>query len=139
MFTKIVVAIDGSEYSDKAVNAAKKMAQCFGSTVWLVHAYKHVSDLYGYNEYEQLVSKREAAGQVVLDRARQMFEDTSIEVEEELLEEPAAEAIITVAETRQADLIIMGSRGLGSLQGLIFGSVSSKVAQYAPCPVMLVR
>lgn len=139
MFENIVVAVDGSEHSNKALDAAKKMAGAFGSTVWLVHAYKHVSDLHGYNEYEPLVAKREAAGQAILDEARQTFDETAVTVEEELLEEPAAEAIITVAETRNADLIIVGSRGLGSFQGLIFGSVSNKVAQYAPCPVMIVR
>jgi nucleotide-binding universal stress UspA family protein len=60
-------------------------------------------------------------------------------VEEDLLEGPAAEAILSAAAIRNADLIVMGSRGMGSLKGMVFGSVSTKVSHYAPCPVMVVR
>jgi nucleotide-binding universal stress UspA family protein len=41
--------------------------------------------------------------------------------------------------TRNSDLIVMGSRGMGSVKGMVFGSVSTKVSHYAPCPVMVVR
>ncbi len=139
MFKRIIIAVDGSEHSDRALQYAKEMAECFGSSLWLVHAYRHVSDLHGYNEYEQLIAKREGAGQAILDDAHQKLNNTTLEVQEELLEEPAADAILSVAETQQVDLIVMGTRGRGSLQGLVFGSVSNKVAHYAPCPVMLVR
>jgi nucleotide-binding universal stress UspA family protein len=44
-----------------------------------------------------------------------------------------------VANTRKADLIIMGSRGLGTLAGLVLGSQSQKVISHAPCPVLVVR
>ena len=139
MFALIVVAVDGSEHSNRALGVARQMAECFGSEIWLVHAYQHVSDLHGYNEYEKLVAKRKGAGQAILNDARQVIGETSVEVSEELLEEPAAEAILSVAKTRQADLIVMGTRGRSTLAGLLFGSTSSKVAQYADCPVMLIR
>jgi nucleotide-binding universal stress UspA family protein len=60
-------------------------------------------------------------------------------MDEDLLEGPAAEAILSAAATRNSDLIVMGSRGMGSLKGMVFGSVSTRVAHYAPCPVMVVR
>ena len=50
-----------------------------------------------------------------------------------------AEAIIKIADTRKCDLIVMGSRGLGRLAGLVLGSVSQKVVSHAPCPVLIVR
>lgn len=139
MFKRIIVAVDGSEHSPKTVEYAKSMALAFDAALWLVHAFPRTSDLLGYEEYEKLVARRENAGQDILDAARQVFDDTNLDIQEELLEEPAAEAILSVAEARNADLIIMGTRGLGALQGLVFGSVSNKVAQYATCPVMLVR
>ena len=56
-----------------------------------------------------------------------------------MLEGPAAEAILSVAAVRKPDLIVMGSRGMGSLKGAVFGSVSTKVSHDATCPVMVVR
>ncbi len=138
MFKRIVVPVDGSEHSRKALDYAKALAEKFNSTIWLVHAFPQTSDLLGYNEYEKLVARREAAGQKILDEAHAHL-GTDLDVREELLEEPATEAILNVAETRQADLIVMGTRGLGTLQGLLMGSVSNKVLHHAKCPVMIIR
>jgi nucleotide-binding universal stress UspA family protein len=60
-------------------------------------------------------------------------------VETEVIEGPAAEAILRVQETRGSDLIIMGTRGQGRLAGLVMGSVSQKVLAHAQCPVMFVK
>ena len=139
MFKQIVVAIDGSEHGWQALEYAKYMAECEGASLWLVHAFPHTSDLRGYESFDRLISERTEAGQVVLDEARERLGDTPVEVHEELLEGPPAEAILRVAETRNVDLIVMGTRGLGSLRGLLLGSVSSKVVHHAHCPVMLAR
>lgn len=138
MFKRIIVAIDGSDHSAKALTYAAELAKSYGSSIYLVHAFPHTSDLIGYDEYEKLVARREAVGQDILQAARQSLAGT-LDIHEELLEGPPAEAILAVAEARQADLIIMGTRGRNSLQGLLFGSVSHRVAHYANCPVMLVR
>ena len=139
MFKRIIVALDGSDNSKRALTVALRIGECFGSTIYLVHAYRRVSDLHGYNEYEGLVAKREGAGQAVLDESRHLLGETTLEVYDELLEEPAAEAIISVAKARKADLIVMGTRGRSTLTGMLFGSTSNKVAQHAACPVMLTR
>ncbi|HMQ52798.1 MAG TPA: universal stress protein [Anaerolineae bacterium] len=139
MFKKIVVAVDGSEHSHRALEYGQDLANRYEAAVWLVHVFPHTSDLLGYDEYEKLVARREAAGQTVLDEARQTLGTVSFPVYEELLEGPPAEAIINVAEVRGVDLIIMGTRGLGALQGLLMGSVSHKVMHHAHCPVLLVR
>jgi nucleotide-binding universal stress UspA family protein len=139
MFKHIVVAIDGSEHGWRALEYARHVAECEGASLWLVHAFPHTSDLLGYEAYDRLISERTKAGQIVLDQAQERLGDTALEVHQELLEGPAAEGILRVAETRNADLIVMGTRGLGSLGGLLLGSVSSKVVQHAHCPVMLAR
>lgn len=139
MFKKIVIAVDGSAHSHRALEYAKELARSYEATLWLVHVFPQTSDLLGYEEYEKLIARREGAGQDILDEARRQLGDTPLDVQEELLEGPEAEAIINVAATRQADLIVMGTRGLSSLTGLLLGSVSHKVIRHAHCPVMVVR
>lgn len=139
MFKNIVIAVDGSDHSYRALPYAKGLAEQCGAALWLIHAFPHTSDLLGYDEYEKLVGRREAAGQKILDEARQLLGQTTVEIHEELLEGPPAEAILTVAQTRAVDLIVVGSRGLSSIQELLLGSVSQKVLQYARCPVLVVR
>ncbi|MCB0194015.1 MAG: universal stress protein [Anaerolineae bacterium] len=139
MFKEIIVAIDGSTHSHKALDYAKELAEQYGATLRLVHAFPHTSDFLGYDEYESLIARRENAGQLILDEARQRLGEIPFPVEEELLEGPSAKAILSVAETRHADLIIMGTHGRGSLQGFLLGSVSQKVIHHAHCPVMVVR
>jgi nucleotide-binding universal stress UspA family protein len=86
-----------------------------------------------------MVAKRKQVGEGILNDACRHLGKTSFEVEEDLLEGPAADAIISVVEARNADLVVMGTRGLGSLKGLLFGNVSTKVTHYATCPVLVVR
>jgi nucleotide-binding universal stress UspA family protein len=139
MFKRIITAVDGSEHSYRALQYARGLVECFGADLYLVHVFPHTSDLLGYEEYEKLVARRESAGQEILQAARQELGETGVTVHEELLEGPEAEAILAVAETRQADLIVMGTRGLSSIQGLLLGSVSQKVIRHAHCPVMVVH
>lgn len=139
MFNHILIAVDGSTHSDKALRYAHGMAQGFGARLMLVHVYPHTSDLLGYSDFERLVSRRQAAGQAVIDAARRHLGDTDISIHEDLLEGPEAEAILAAARSQGADLIVMGTRGMGAIEGLLFGSVSRKVTHLASCPVLLVR
>ena len=58
MFNNIVLAVDGSDYSAKALPYAKSMAERFESTIWLVHVFSNPSDFFGYADYEKLFAKR---------------------------------------------------------------------------------
>jgi nucleotide-binding universal stress UspA family protein len=139
MFKCIVLALDGSEHSLLALEYARRLAETFGAKLIMVHAYPRTSDLRDYDGYDRLVSRRKNAGQKVLESARNRLGNGTIDVEEDLLESPAAEAILSVAKIRKADLIILGTRGMGSLKGLLVGSVSNKVTHHASCTVMVVR
>ena len=139
MFRNIVLAFDGSEYSNRALACAKNLAEKYEASLWLVHIFPHTSDLLGYEDFEKLFSKRKCAGQVIIDNAREKLGNTTFDVHDELLEGPEAESILKVAENRQADLIVMGTRGFGAVKGLLVGSVSRKVIHYATCPVMVVH
>jgi len=139
MYASIIVALDGSEQSMLAFNHARAIAECFGSMLILVHAFPRTSGLRDSTEYNNLVARRTKEGQAIIEKAREHLGQSSFEVEEDLLEGPAAEAIISVAAIRKSDLIVMGSRGMGSLKGAVFGSVSAKVSHDATCPVMVIR
>lgn len=139
MFNNIVLAFDGSDCSHKALQRAKAIAERFEATLWLVHVFHNPSDLLGYSDYEKLFAKRKGAAQTVLDDARQKLGRTTFTVQEELQEGNEAESILKVAEDSKADLIVMGTRGLGAVKGILVGSVSRKVIHYADCPVMVVH
>ena len=139
MFNCIVLGLDGSQHSLLALERAKTLAERFGAKLILVHAYPRTSDLRDLEGYDRLVAQRKNAGQEILDSARQLLGEGSFELEEDLLEGPATDAILSVAEIRRTDLIVLGTRGMGSVTGLLVGSVSDKVTHHAPCSVMVVR
>jgi nucleotide-binding universal stress UspA family protein len=77
-------------------------------------------------------------GQQMIDQAIPLIEE-GVDIRRELLFGAPAESIITVAETRQCDLIVMGTRGLGPLRSLLLGSQTQKVISLANCPVLAVK
>lgn len=139
MYKNIVVAVDGSEFSLRALHHGKALAERFEAVLWLVHIFPHTSDLLGYEDFEKLFSRRKSAGQTILDEARRHLGEVSVKICEELEEGPDAESIISIAGKCQADLIVMGNRGLGTIKGLMLGSVSRKVIHSAACAVMVVH
>lgn len=138
MFRKILVATDGSPNSGEALTIAIDLAQRYSATLLLLHAFPHVSDLLGTPQYEHLLEARSAIGAQVLEATRAQVGDQA-PVETQLLEGPAAPAILRVAEEDGCDMIVLGSRGHSPIGGLLMGSVSSAVAQRARCPVLIVH
>lgn len=139
MFRCIVFATDDSEHSRKAQRYARELAKQHGAALYVVNVYPNISDLLGYKEYDMLASRRIFLSQELLDKIIQELAEDGVKAEREVLEGPTAEAILRVAEVRNAELIILGARGRGSLKGLLLGSVTHKVIQHAKCPVLVVR
>ena len=139
MFDCIIYATDGSDHAQKALIYARDLAKLHDSKLFVVHVYSRVSDLFGYKEYDTILGHRLAAGKKVIKEAVKELELAGLTFETELLEGPKAEAIMKVAETRDADLIVLGARGMSSLEGLLLGSVSQKVIHHATCPVLVVH
>ena len=89
--------------------------------------------------FSELEQDRKRAGETVIGQAMAELQDSGVTVHIEPCEGDPAEAIVNVAAVRHCDLIVMGSRGLGRLTGLLLGSQSQKVVQHAPCPVLIAR
>ena len=139
MFKNILVAVDGSEHALKAARIAGDFARKMNAVLRVVTAYDPVPTYLGEPNLQQALNERFALAQQVLDYAVQEIGEIPTMLETEMLEGPAAEAILAVVDVRENDLIIMGTRGFGRLKGLLLGSQSQKVLAHAPCPVLLVR
>ena len=139
MFKKILIAYDGSNHSQRAVNCARDLAQKYAAEVVLVHAFQPVSRELGLTLFQQVEGEMIAAGRKVMQAAQSELASSGLQPINELLEGPPAEAILQVARTRQCDLIVMGSRGLGELQAALLGSVSHKVLHHSTVPVLIVK
>ena len=136
---KILAAIDGSEYSSLIVDKAMEMAQLVDAEIILLHCHRKFSiiESHAYREEEMshIINEADKLVGPFVKRIR----DADVEVESRIMEEPAAEAITDIARIEKCDLIVLGTRGLTNLAGLIVGSVTNRVLQTAPCSVLVVR
>jgi nucleotide-binding universal stress UspA family protein len=140
MFNNILLAVDGSEHSLHAAKMAGDVARAMQSaTLRIVVAFDSIPAYLGEPNFDQITSRRVLEADAILKSAQEAVGQVPAEIHTEVLEGSPAEAIIDVASTRQNDLIIMGSRGLGTLSGLLLGSQSQKVVSHATCPVLIVR
>jgi nucleotide-binding universal stress UspA family protein len=139
VFTKILLATDGSSHAKEALSYARDLALRDRAQVIVVHAFASVPSYLGEPWENRVVARHVAAGHRVAHEAAQRLRKAGLEVLVEVLEGPPAEAILRVADVRQCELIVVGSRGHGTLASLLLGSVSHRVAAHARVPVMIVR
>lgn len=145
-FTKIVVAFDGSKDSEKAVRLAGLVASKQGSSVILIHVYP--SPALGFSaasgmpipDYGELEEAAKIAGQETLSRGLKLASEAGVKAKGELVEAPSVvEAIVNFASSQNADLIVVGTRGMTGFKKLILGSVSSGLIGHAGCAVLVAR
>lgn len=139
MFKRILVGVDGSEHGYKAARVAGELARYMGADLWVVVSFEEVPRYLGDSHLRELMTERIRQAHDILRRAQEFIGNIPGTLTPEVLEGPPAEAILTAADARNVDLIVMGTRGLGRLAGLLLGSQSQKVAAHAKCPVLLVR
>lgn len=139
MFKKILVPYDGSHHSERALETAIHMAKGDSAAIHVIYAYDKLPNYLGEPNLQEVLNRVTEAAQALMESAAQKAHDQGISITTDVLEGPAAEAILRVAEAEEFDLIIMGSRGLGHLKGLLMGSVSERVMHQAKIPVMIMR
>ena len=140
MFERILLAVDGSEHGFNAARVAADLARAMKSEkLRIVVAYDRIPSYLGEPNLQRAIDARLTEAQGILQKAVEAVGDVPAEIHTELIEGDAAVAIIEVARTRESSVIVMGSRGLGGLAGLVLGSTSQKVVSHAPCPVLIVR
>lgn len=140
MFESILLAVDGSEHGYNAARMAADLARAMKSEkLRIVVSYGRIPPYLGEPNLQHAIDARLNEARGILQKTVEIVGDVPAEIHTELIEGDAAESIIEVAETRNSSLIVMGSRGLGRLAGLVLGSTSQKVVSHAPCPVLIVR
>jgi nucleotide-binding universal stress UspA family protein len=139
MYKRILYATDGSPAARHALAHARDLAQKYGAELILVHAFRRIEDFGKSPYFSELEEERKRAGETVIGQAMAELQDSGVVVHIEPCEGDPAQAIVNVAVVRRCDLIVMGSRGLGTFQGVLLGSVSDRVVRHAPCPVLVVR
>lgn len=138
---KILVPVDGSEQSHKAITFAVDLANHYNATIYLLHAFKLTIIPEGLGEY--VVSDRvqlRALGTKIIAAAEQEAKGHGVErIETAVVEGDPAERIIDYAKDHDVDIIVIGSRGLGTFKGLLLGSVSNKVSHKTDRTCVIVR
>ena len=145
MFRSIVVGTDGSDTAKKAVDEAIDLAKAVGAALCVVSAYEPVSKARLRDEARQtpadlqwMVNPREEVDET-LSEAAELVRAAGVEVETFAREGSPADAILDVAEERDADLIVVGNKGMTGARRFLLGSVPNKVSHHAPCPVLIIR
>lgn len=145
---KILIAVDGSKCSDAAINEVLHRPWPPESEVRAITAFE-VPVMVGIepwaanpNYFEQLEKPVREGARATVDQALEKLksiENETLRVSGEAIEGAPGQVIVEEAERWGADLIVMGSRGLGTWNRLLLGSVSSNVVHHAKCSVEIVR
>jgi nucleotide-binding universal stress UspA family protein len=147
MIKRILIAVDGSKHSLKSVALGAEVAKGVGAQVLLYHVVKPYNlpdSLKTFAKAEHMATidadllKKGAQHLLAgaLDAARKAGLK---EVEIETDEGPIARSIVARAKSFKADLIVIGSRGMGDLEGMLRGGVSHRVETMAKCPILVVK
>jgi nucleotide-binding universal stress UspA family protein len=135
----ILVAVDGSEGSLVAVDEAIALARDLGATLTFVFVRKQRSAALGYPVYDRRVGYDLRRARQTIAEAVETATAAGLESSGEILEGEAADEIVSLADNRHADLIVIGSRSRGALAGALLGSISSAVVQHAHVPVLVAK
>lgn len=140
MIQHILLATDGSAPAERATDFAAILATHTRAKVTVLHVRHVISTNLGEPYFEEEVRKTlDEATALVEKTARRLREQRASEIETDVIGGSPGEVILTIAETRHVDLIVMGARGLNPLQSILLGSVSQAVIQHALCPVTVVK
>lgn len=153
LFEKILVPLDGSEHSLKALDVAIQIAKKFGGKITIVHVYSVAVPgimpepsmatagvpVMTAPDVSRLVEAARKAGSRILEDGEQKVKAAKVEVNKLLEEGHTVQEIIRVAKEGCFELIVMGARGISHIREMLLGSVSDGVMHHVSCPVLVVK
>ena len=149
MIKKILVAIDGSKQSDKALDFALDLAKNYSAEIVLINvlspsllSHIYISGMYVPDvDYSKYLKQIKTAHEKLLLKAHDKAKDfkKTLKVSKKLVEGRPAEKIVEIAKKEMFDLIVVGNKGLGGIKEIFLGSVSYRIADKAQCSVLIVK
>jgi len=155
VMNKILVPVDGSDHSLRALELAVNVANKFNSKIEVLHVINIFSlyslnsendeadeSLSSYDEYEKYIEILRENGESILKKAYnhgKKFSKSYLELKTKLVEGKPSDMIILEGENGNFDHIFIGSRGIGKIQELLLGSVSRAVVHRSTVPVTVVK
>lgn len=136
---RLLIATDGSAAGRAAVEEGLELASELDARVLFVHVKPRPSGLLGEPFYQRRLTREGVDARAAIDEAMREAEEWDVESDWEILEGNPAVEIIALATERDADLIVVGSRGRGAVGGALLGSVSRAVVHDADRPVLVAR
>lgn len=141
-YKRILVAVDGSETSNKALVAALQLARDTGARVHVVHAVDELAYLSGYEYSGDVLSiVREQAGKVLED-ALAIAKSAGVEADTQVLDQPGqrlGDVIAQAARRWEADLVVVGTHGRRGMGRVLLGSGAEQIIRLAKTPVLVIR
>ena len=142
MYKRILVPVDGSETSNKAIVAALQLAREAGGRVRLVHVLDELAYLTGYEYSADLLGVARDYAKKVLDDALAMAKAAGVPADTKLVEGVGTrlgETVADEASSWEADLVVVGTHGRRGVSRVLLGSGAEQVLRLAPVPVLAVR
>ena len=137
-FKKILVPVDGSIYSEKALKRASELVQVFDSEITLIYVVEKSVPINLLDRKESLEILRNF-GNKSLKKADAMLKKKGISAKLLLKEGNIFNEIEKVVKKEKCNLVVVGNKGLGSVTRLLLGSVSNKISQSSSCSVLIVK
>ncbi len=136
-FNKIIVGVDGSPSSNAALEWAAQEAEIRGATLELIHAWNYPN--LGYGGYVAVLEDFEKDASSLLDEVVASVKKghPNLKLVSSLLQGPTAQTIMDRA--KEADMVVVGSRGRGGFSGLLLGSVGQQLVHHCPAPVVIIH
>jgi len=141
-FRRILVPIDFSDHSDRALETARELAKAFEAKLLLLHCYQvspGAVSPYGIVLPESFDREVREAAARRLEEWREKAAADGIDAEALLASSYPSMGIADAASEQKADLIVMGTRGLSGIKHVLLGSVAERTLRTAPCPVLTVK
>ena len=147
MYRHICVAVDGSDSSFKAVQSAAQLAASIGAQLSVLHVIRNMKvpdQLRRFVKQNSLERLREQAlqeaGQEIVNHALTLAAERGVEdAQGKILTGDPAATLVATAEQLQGDLLVVGTRGLGQVEGVLIGSISNKLASISNISVLVVK
>lgn len=136
---RMLIATDGSSGAGHALDEGLSLAAKLGAEVIVVYVRQSPASLLGAPYYQDVITDEARYSRAITTDAKLYATRYDVDVDYEVVEGDPVEAILTLARSRDVDLIVVGSRGLGTVKSLVLGSVSNAILHQADRPVLVAK